>query len=793
VNAGSAKSCAVKTDGTAWCWGFNGDYQLVDGTNIERLTPVQMNFDLAAASVTQSPTSRSVPEGGTTSFMVVAAGNPAPTVQWQALVPGQTSWADLADTTPFNSSPYTGTRTTTLTLTGATRAMDTTRYRISVTNDFGEATSGEATLTVEFPPTIAAQPADRMVAAGQPATFAVAAAAAAPATFQWQVSTDAGTSWTDVTTGDPYADADTATLALNTVPVSLHQARYRVRITNAFGTATSHTAQLTVYGPLTAAPTTLRFAATKAGANGAVTNVTAPQTLTVGTTGAATGWTVSVDRPWVQVSSVSGTGADLLTVTVADVGNTLGAATSATALITLTPAVTGLSPVVVPILLTINQAGVDTTAPYGQVDTPAQDAADIVGALAVTGWVLDDVSVASVAVYRSCLSLDPTAACQAIDDRAVVFIAQAALLPGARPDVEAAFPTAPAAQRAGWGLLVLTPMLPHVPAGQPRGGQGPIAFHVLATDQAGNRTWLGRSQSDHLATRVVLANDVIAKPFGTIDTPGEGAVVSGTVNNFGWALTPDTDTINGNADIIIPTIGSTMVVFLDGQPVGLVSYDQCRGMAGPVVSGGAYCDDDVANLFGTTTPQAVGTPRVDNPTRHRNLDVGRGAIGVYTIDTTTLANGVHTLAWSVTDSAGRTEGIGSRFFTVLNGVARPDAASLSARAVSAGDIADRPVVAVPVSARIGFDLTAPWEAVTPDAAGAYRIVMPELGRVELSLGKAFVEGYLQAPGRLESLPLGSALANGVFTWTPVAGYVGDYELVFVSPAGRLPIVITIRR
>jgi hypothetical protein len=209
-------------------------------------------------------------------------------------------------------------------------------------------------------------------------------------------------------------------------------------------------------------------------------------------------------------------------------------------------------------------------------------------------------------------------------------------------------------------------MLPHVPAGQPRGGQGPLAFHVLATDLTGNRTWLGRERGDQTPTRVVLANDAIAKPFGTIDTPGPGAIVAGVLHNFGWALTPDTDTVSGSGDVVIPPEGTRMVVFLDGQPVGLVAYNQCRGTVGNPVPSGAYCDDDVSNVFGTLTPQAVGTSRLSNPTRHRNLDAGRGAIGVYTIDTTTLVNGVHTIAWSVTDSANRTEGIGSRFFTVLN-------------------------------------------------------------------------------------------------------------------------------
>jgi hypothetical protein len=45
-----------------------------------------------------------------------------------------------------------------------------------------------------------------------------------------------------------------------------------------------------------------------------------------------------------------------------------------------------------------------------------------------------------------------------------------------------------------------------------------------------------------------------------------------------------------------------------------------------------------------------------------------GAVGFFVFDSTTLTNGVHTISWSVTDNAGHTSGMGSRYFTVGNGV-----------------------------------------------------------------------------------------------------------------------------
>jgi hypothetical protein len=95
--------------------------------------------------------------------------------------------------------------------------------------------------------------------------------------------------------------------------------------------------------------------------------------------------------------------------------------------------------------------------------------------------------------------------------------------------------------------------------------------------------------------------------------------------NFGWVLT--------QFPKFIPFDGSTMHVFIDGQPVGTVDYNHFR--------------QDIASLF----------PGLEN---------SDGAVGFRIIDTTTMANGTHTISWSATDSAGQVAGIGSRFFTVSN-------------------------------------------------------------------------------------------------------------------------------
>jgi alpha-tubulin suppressor-like RCC1 family protein len=43
VTAGREHACAIRSDGTAWCWGRNDYGQLGDGTNTDRTAPVMVS------------------------------------------------------------------------------------------------------------------------------------------------------------------------------------------------------------------------------------------------------------------------------------------------------------------------------------------------------------------------------------------------------------------------------------------------------------------------------------------------------------------------------------------------------------------------------------------------------------------------------------------------------------------------------------------------------------------------------------------------------------------------------
>ena len=210
-------------------------------------------------------------------------------------------------------------------------------------------------------------------------------------------------------------------------------------------------------------------------------------------------------------------------------------------------------------------------APFGVVDTPADGAGGVTGAMPVTGWALDDTTVQAVEVWRDAVSGEPAGP---------LFVGTATFVAGARPDVAAAYPTYPNADRAGWGYMLLTNMLP-------AGGNGTYRLHLWAIDGEGTRTLLG-------SRTLTCTNATATKPFGTIDTPGQGQTVSGSgYVVFGWALTPQPGAI--------PTDGSTIWVYVDGTPRGHPVYNQYRSDIATLFPGYANTDGAVGYFVLDTT------------------------------------------------------------------------------------------------------------------------------------------------------------------------------------------------
>jgi hypothetical protein len=484
-----------------------------------------------------------------------------------------------------------------------------------------------------------------------------------------------------------------------------------------------------------------------------------PQTVTIRMANGTSTWSVSSSLTYIDITPTSGSGPG--TFTIALKAGRYSAGTDSGSVTVTVPGASN-SPLSLPIKVVVSAVAGN---PGGVIDTPAQNATGISGSLAITGWALDDLGVKQVTIWR-----DPAAG-ETPSANGKVFVGRAVQVENARPDVAAKF-SLPFAYKAGWGYMLLTNFLPN-------GGNGTYTIHALAEDFDGHTVLIG-------SRTFTCNNDGATKPFGAIDTPDQGETISGTnYVNFGWALTPMSNSI--------PSDGSTIVVYIDGLPVGRPTYGQPRA--------------DIASIF---------------PGR-ANSDA---AVGFFQFDTTTLANGVHTIAWAVTDSGGSSEGIGSRFFNVANNTTTSSLTlerSSSAQSLaglgpevrlSAGTGPENGQSAlalvglapstVPVYSREGFDPGAPLDLVETDQNGVAQVRTGETGRVALTLGSAVVsedggyDGYLVTNGTLTPLPSGAFLdrKSGDFSWQPGVGFVGAYDFVFVRTEGgerrRISVQISIR-
>jgi hypothetical protein len=285
-----------------------------------------------------------------------------------------------------------------------------------------------------------------------------------------------------------------------------------------------------------------------------------------------------------------------------------------------------------------------------------------------------------------------------------------------------------------------------------------------------------------LGSKAITGDNLHAvKPFGAIDTPGQGGTVSGgSYVNFGWALTPQPNSILTN--------GSTIYVYVDGVRLLHPVYNNYRV--------------DIATLF----------PGYAN---------SNGAVGYYYLNTSGYANGVHTIAWLVTDSGGNADGIGSRYFTVQNaagwsGLNESKAAAESRTFHQEGGI--RSAVEIegipedmrtPVYVTRGFSPDLPTETVFPKTDGSIRIQIPEVSRVVVylneketresegerelrkrqilsglpgSFGTPRYEAYELVLGRPRLLPIGATFdfGRGVLYWQPGPGFLGDFDFIILD-------------
>ena len=306
------------------------------------------------------------------------------------------------------------------------------------------------------------------------------------------------------------------------------------------------------------------------------------------------------------------------------------------------------------------------------------------------------------------------------------YIGDAIFVEGARPDIAIAYPDYPNNNKAGWGYMLLTNFLPN-------NGNGTFTLEAQATDTSGNLVVLG-------SKTIYCDNANAVNPFGAIDTPSQGGTASGNnyINN-GWVLTPQPNHI--------PVDGKTIEVWVDSVKKGYPVYNLFR--------------PDIASLL----------PGYAN---------SNGAAGSFSFDTTGYTNGVHTIHWIATDSAGNSSGIGSRYFTIQN-----SSYDYCQTIETVSDPSPLKIPSLePILVHRDGDQGKNSQWIAPAENGIFSIYIEELEPLEIRLGELFSgsHGYMKQGDILKPLPIGSTFdkVNAVFYWIPGPGFVGNYELVFIE-------------
>ena len=181
---------------------------------------------VVAPAIAAQPRAQTAAVGETAAFTVAASGTGLQ-YQWQYSNNNGLTWTNKTGSTSA---------THTVTVKASYNGM---LYRCVIKNSAGSVTTEAVRLTVDgVKPKIMTQPEAKTAAAGKTATFEVDAAGTG-LTYQWQYSTDGGTTWKNKTGATSAAYTVTAKASYNGI-------LYRCRVKNSYGTVYSESAVLTV-------------------------------------------------------------------------------------------------------------------------------------------------------------------------------------------------------------------------------------------------------------------------------------------------------------------------------------------------------------------------------------------------------------------------------------------------------------------------------------------------------------------------------------------------------------------
>lgn len=188
-----------------------------------------------AASISTQPVDIALCEGQSATF-TTAASTSTVNYQWQVSTDAGTTWTNIA-----------GATNATLVLSNITGAMNGNQYQAIITDNCTNLTTNTATLTVNLPVSISLQPIAASACRGENKQFTVGASGLS-ITYQWQMSADNGTTWSNVIDDAVYSGALTNTLSVTGTGLSMNGNLFRAVVTgDPCGSVNSDEALLTVH------------------------------------------------------------------------------------------------------------------------------------------------------------------------------------------------------------------------------------------------------------------------------------------------------------------------------------------------------------------------------------------------------------------------------------------------------------------------------------------------------------------------------------------------------------------
>ncbi len=358
------------------------DYVVLGGTTSTTCTPSSANEDMFAQTVsnvtfntinntTDSYTNDAYQNFACTDNTIVQAGNvyalsitgnagPSAAEKFEVYIDYNndgvfTNPSEMvhSGTVAIGSSTTVNTQTLTANVTIPATAVTNTLLKMRVMAEAGNITAGKRNCSSAFTigdvedygvyiqagctvaPAIGTQPAASTICAGANTTFTVASTGAT--SYQWQVSTNGGSSWTNVTNTGVYTTATTATLTITAATAGMSTYRYRCITTNDCGTTNSSGVILTVNATPTVATTA---PGSRCGTGTVVLGATASAgTLgwyTASTGGTSIGTGTSFTTPSISATTTYYVGAtnggctSARTAVIATVNNNVGVTSNAT-------------------------------------------------------------------------------------------------------------------------------------------------------------------------------------------------------------------------------------------------------------------------------------------------------------------------------------------------------------------------------------------------------------------------------------------------------------------------------